>query len=205
MLKIPGSSREIKALDFVIYQDFIKSLTEEQLKDEKLIIYKTIEIFYGLKYKEAVKRPWIQLKNMFQIIDNILKTQQPPVLTFKLNDIEYGLLPNFNDITLGELIDCNTEDVFKQMSILYRPIIEKKGNKYLIKEYDGKIEPDLFRNNVTLDIYLGFIGFFLKIQEDLMIYTLKSLKEMDLTPEQKLILERNGDGLVSYMDYVMVI
>lgn len=60
---------------------------------------------------------------------------------------EYGFHPNLEDITLGEWADLEhyiksgiEKNLPHIMSILYRPIIERESDAYIIKAYDGNID-----------------------------------------------------------------
>ena len=64
----------------------------------------------------------------------------------EINEVEYGFHPDLDSITLGEYadieqfikngIDTNLPEL---MSVLYRPIKEKKNDIYIIDAYDGNI------------------------------------------------------------------
>ena len=60
-----------------------------------------------------------------------------------VNGKDYGFHPNLEEITLGEYADLEScisdglnDNMHKEMAILYRPIIETKGNFYVIEAYD---------------------------------------------------------------------
>lgn len=205
-MEIPLKQSDIKLNDFLKYQEYIKNLNDNDKKNYKKFYKETVKIFYHLDDKELLSFKYNTLIDMYKIIENILNTKQEVVLKFEIENVKYGLNPNFNDITFGEMVDCDTEDILRQICILYIPIIKEKGEKYLIKPYDANIDIyETFKKELTLDIYNGFIAFFLKIQQGFMIYIQKSLTEMDITPDQKKILEGNGDGFLGYMNYVQEI
>ena len=204
-MKIPKRQKDIKLKSYLEYQDFVANLTDEQKLDERLILKTMIMIFYEIDNEKYDSLPFTQLSDMTQIIDNIFKMKVELVPTFKIDKVEYGLVPNFDDLTLAELVDCSTDNVIQQMCVLYRPILNKKKNKYTIQKYKAEIDIELFKEHLTLDIYNGFVSFFLKIQNGLMHYTLKSLTEMDITAEQKKNLEENGPGFLGSMNSVMEI
>ena len=59
---------------------------------------------------------------------------------------EYGFHPDLDSITLGEYADIETfikngieNNLPELMAVLYRPIIEKKNDIYIIEAYDGNI------------------------------------------------------------------
>jgi len=60
-----------------------------------------------------------------------------------VNEIEYGFHPNLEEITLGEWADIESciqdglqANMHRIMAVLYRPIVETKGNFYTIEKYD---------------------------------------------------------------------
>ena len=59
---------------------------------------------------------------------------------------EYGFHPDLDSITLGEYADIETfikdgieNSLPELMAVLYRPIVEKKNDIYIIEAYDGNI------------------------------------------------------------------
>ena len=69
-------------------------------------------------------------------------TQKPDLVTkFRLDGVEYGFIPDLNELSFGEYIDLDTylgdwENIHTAMNVLYRPINSKKGDRYTIQEYD---------------------------------------------------------------------
>jgi hypothetical protein len=78
------------------------------------------------------------------------------------------------------------------MSILYRPITDKKGDMYSIEAYKGEIDDKVFLS-VGMDVQFGALFFFVNLLMDLLSATLKSLKVEELPPNIKLILEKSGE------------
>ena len=138
---------------------------------------------------------------------NILKVPQSLVVKFKHNKKTYAINPNFDDLTMAEWVDLDCDDVLKQISILYRPIKHKLFKKYTIEPYKADISIyDDMKEWLTLDIYLGFINFFLNLNKELLNYTLNSLMEdQDLSQEQRKTLQTSLDGIHGYTDYAMKI
>jgi len=90
------------------------------------------------------------IKDVAIIMDKIAELQRKSdgrlrnVITVEGKD--YGFHANLEDITLGEWADIETfikVGVEKQMpeimAVLYRPIVERKNDKYVIEAYDGNI------------------------------------------------------------------
>ena len=67
--------------------------------------------------------------------------QKPQLITrFTMNGVEYGFIPNLDDMTLGEYVDLDTyisqwDRMEYAMAVLYRPIKDKYKQKYNIEEY----------------------------------------------------------------------
>lgn len=200
-MKIPRSKKDILVKTYLEYENYIKSLEEKY--DEKDLIKNTIKIFYKINDDQYNSMPYSTILDMFKIIDNILKLPQKLVISFKHNGKKYAINPNFDDMTFGEYIDCDTNDIIRQICILYRPIKRKLFNKYTIEKYNADIKIyDELKDTLTLDVYYGFIGFFLKISKDIMKYTVNSMKEMDIDQDLKKSLEESGLGLDGFITSV---
>ena len=67
----------------------------------------------------------------------------------ELNGVEYGFIPDWEEFSAGEWIDMETftaefwKTPHKAMSILYRPIERKWGDRYSIKPYTAKEDADV--------------------------------------------------------------
>lgn len=92
----------------------------------------------------------LALSDVVGIMNKISELQEQADTTLKnlieIDGVEYGFHPDLSDITLGEFADLETmikqgiEDNLPEiMSVLYRPITGKKGDRYTIQSYDGEI------------------------------------------------------------------
>ncbi len=200
-MKIPRKKKDILAKTYIEYENYIKSLDKDNYNNDE-IIQNTIKIFYNLNDEQYKNLTLNNINDLYQIINNILSIKEPIVLKFKHNKKTYAINPNFNDLTFGEWVDLDTDDILKQISILYRPIKHKLFKKYTIEKYkaDIKIYDDM-KEWLTLDVYLNFIGFFLNLNKELLNYTLNYLMvDQDLNHEQKNSLQKILDGIAGLMD-----
>lgn len=202
-MRIIKNKKDILAKTYIEYEKYVRSLDLNNIDNDE-VIKNTIKIFYNIDDEQYKKLSYQEVINLNKIIENILKKPSKLVTKFKYNKKTYGIIPNLDDITMLEFVDLNVDDVLQQICILYRPIKHKLFNKYTIEKYS---EPfDELKEIITLDIYLGFIGFFLKINKDLMNYTLNYMVEdQDLNQEQKKSLQQNGGGLFGWINSFMVI
>lgn len=118
-----------------------------------------------------------------------------------IDGVEYGFEPNLSKMAYGAYVDITKYETFEInkewaeiMSILYRPVTDKKGKLYDIKPYNGEIDSDKFMD-VSMDVHFGAIFFFKTLFKDLLNFTLKySETEMaTLSPSIQRILERSGN------------
>ena len=116
-----------------------------------------------------------------------------------MNWIEYGVIPNLDDISLGEYIDLDTymgdwDNMEIAMNVLYRPITEKMDDKYLISEYDVESKDKL--TDIPLDVVLGSVFFFYNLGMELsqvMMDYLEDPNRDNLTHHQT--FQESGDGI----------
>jgi hypothetical protein len=80
--------------------------------------------------------------------------------------VKYGLIPDFDKDTAGELIDLDKylelKDYSRLLSILYRPITKEERGLYQIEPYESTHTKFL---QVSYNILLGFI-FFLSLYQN---------------------------------------
>jgi len=205
---IPTSLSEIPLKS---YQEFMRVV--EKSNDEEFIGQKTIEIFCGLKMKDVVKVKWSDVKELTVHLNEIFKAKPKFQATFKIKDMEFGFIPNLEDMTFGEYIDLESnissvETFHKAMAVMYRPITKKVKDRYEIFEYKGTDEFSDVMKYASLDVVLGATVFFSTLGSDLVQHTLTSLeKEIKKNPKiMTLAKERNlindGDGTIQSMRFL---
>jgi hypothetical protein len=205
---IPTSLSEIPLKS---YQEFMKVV--EKSNDEEFIGQKTIEIFCGLKMKDVVKVKWSDVKSLTLHLNEIFKAKPKFQATFKIENTEFGFIPNLEDMTFGEYIDLESnissvETFHKAMAVMYRPITKKVKDRYEIFEYTGTDEFSDVMKYAPLDVVLGATVFFSTLGSDLVQHTLTSLeteikknpKIMTLAKERNLI--NDGDGTIQSMRFL---
>jgi hypothetical protein len=129
----------------------------------------------------------------------VSNTEYPLQKIININGKEYGFEPNLSQMAYGAYVDISKfgeltidDNWSKIMSILYRPIVDKKGDMYSIETYKGEIDDKLFLS-VGMDVQFGALFFFVNLLTDLLSGILKSLKVEGLPPNIKLILEKSGE------------
>jgi len=202
---VPTSLSEIPLKS---YQEFMK--VAENSNDEEFIAQKTIEIFCGLRMKDIIQVKWTNVKELTLHLNEIFKTKPKFTPTFKIDKMEFGFIPNLEDMTFGEYIDLesnitNVQTFHKAMAVMYRPITRRIKDKYEIFEYRGSDEFSDIMKFAPLDVVMGATVFFWNLGNDLVQHTLTCL-ETEIKTNKKLMTsakERNliksGDGTIQSM------
>ena len=116
------------------------------------------------------------------ILKNIYELQAKEDTELKriieIDDVEYGFHPKLDDITLGEYADLETfikngleNHLPEIMAILFRPVQEKKNNKYTIEAYDGDltIRAEIMNKMSAEQVQNALVFFWTFVKEFLMI------------------------------------
>jgi len=138
-----------------------------------------------------------------EMLNNMFDTEHQLVSKFKLNGVDYGFIPELDDMSFGEYMDLDTfigdnDNIHRAANVLFRPIEFKRGDRYTIKEYDSNTSE--IAKDFPLDAVLGAIVFFYTLGKDLSVVMLNSLdkkNERDLA--QYLISLPNMDGSIHSM------
>jgi hypothetical protein len=202
-IQVPTSLSEITLEQ---YQKFNKINTEEN-QNTNFILHKTVEIFCGLDLKDIAKIKVHSVKSVIKDIDNVFSEKPDLIPTFKLKGKEYGFIPKLDDISLGEYIDLDDsltdwETMHKAMSVLYRPVTMRKGDKYLIEEYNGTDDAESMKQ-MRLDVVMGSIVFFYNLNNELLQTILNYLNREvpnQMNTLQLQTLEKSGVGINQSMD-----
>ena len=205
-INVPSTLNEIPLKH---YQDFLN--VQKNSSDEEFVAQKMVEIFCGIRLIEVAK---IKLTSLNELIAHFttLFSQVPKFQpTFKIGDIEFGFIPELEEISFGEYVDLDShlqswDNFHKAMSVLYRPIKTRKGDKYDIKDYDPSVDMQELMRFAPLDICIAASLFFWTLESDLLQATLNYLekeiakeKNLSLTLAKQLNLPKDGDGIKAFM------
>ena len=193
-LTIPSSLSEISLRQ---YKKFLK--IQESNEDSYFLQCKMIEIFCNLDSKSVRLLKLTDADRIVQIINKMFEEKPELIRTFKLGEIEYGMIPNLDEISLGEYVDLDTylgdwQNMQIAMNVMFRPIKEKIGDKYLIKDYD--VESKDLLQEITMDVVFGAVFFLYNLGIDLSKVMMDYLEDnqMDNLMEQQ-IFQENMDGI----------
>ena len=193
-INVPNDLSEIKLWQ---YQKFLKIQNDNT--DEHFIAAKMIEIFCHIESKDVFKMKAKDIAKITNIIADVFQNKPKLKQRIKLNNIDYGFIPNLDDMSLGEYIDLDTyiskwDEIEKAMAVLYRPITQTYKDKYNIEEYTAK-NADKYKD-ITLDVVFGSIIFFYHLGIDLsrvMANYLEVNQKMNLAEQNNSV--NAGDGI----------
>ena len=126
----------------------------------------------------------------------------------KIKGKEYGFEPNLSKMSYGAYLDVtkfesiNIDKNWKHiMAVLYRPVTSKTIKLYNIEPYDStKVDADIFED-VSMDVHFAVFFYLINTLADLVNDTLNSLKEVELPPNIKSTLEKNGEIIKQLYNY----
>jgi len=198
-INVPNELNEITLKQ---YQKFLK--VQDTSEDNNIIQTKMIEIFCGVKPQDALNIKLTDAERITRIISDMFEQKPNLVQSFWLNNIEYGFVPDLDEITLGEYIDLDTymgdwENIHIAMNVLYRPITQKMGSKYLIEDYEPEKRDRIL--TMPMDAVFSSILFFYRLGIELsktMMNYLESKEEKQLL--DVLDLQKNGGGIQAFSD-----
>jgi hypothetical protein len=219
-ITIPTDLSEIKLSQ---YQKFVK--VADQNEESEFIHHKMIEIFCNVELKYVTQFKRKQIIEIVTTINKLFEKIPPLKQRFNLNGIEYGFIPNLDDISQGEYMDLDNyivdiADIHRAMAVMYRPVTSKIKEKYLIEPYEGS---DVYADKMLdapLDVALSARVFFYHLGNELLKSTLtyleanpqiqllmskhNSVKDGDGTPQFMHLLREMSEDLMKFPDYRLI-
>ena len=196
-IDIPSNLSEI-SLDR--YQKYMLTLNNSD--DKEFVFQKMIEIFCGLELKEVVKMKASTVIELVQHFDKLFNEKTKFKHRFKLNGVEFGFIPDLEEISWGEYIDIESnigdfQNIHKALAVMYRPIVKDVKGKYEIEPYKGDLSYSEVLKYAPLDVVLPASVFFWTLGIELISSTLCSLEKMkSKTRIAKMFnSQNNGDGI----------
>ncbi len=195
-VKIPEAINEVKLSNWQKYMSMVKDGADKDFANRK-----ALDIFYSIDSKHYNKLKVKDIDYLINALNTVLNETPKLINRFTLHGVEYGLVPNFDDMTFGEFVDLDKnmkpEKYHRLMSVLFRPVVSIQSEMYLIQPYEGS-NSDL--KDMPLGICNSVLAFFLTIGIQL---TTDILKSSTVTEEMKAkhTLALSGLGILQSMPY----
>jgi len=196
-ITIPETLNDITLGQFQKYNELIK---REDLSDIELNRRK-IHLFTGLDYASVANIKQYDAKEILETIDKALGLTVEFEPRFSMGGIDFGFIPNLDEITQGEFIDISTygtevETMNSLMAVLFRPIKNKDllGN-YEIIAYEGTKQYANIMKAMPMSIVNGALVFFSNLASELVIYTQKYMTQEQAKGVLPRTILLNGGGM----------
>jgi len=200
-INIPENLNEITIKQFF---DFVKC-TEES-NDDAYLRLAMISIFCDVSVSDIKKN--LSVKEFTEIsnhLTEVIKQEPTHIERFTLQGVEFGFIPNLENITAGEYIELDElfkqkDSYIEQMGVMYRPIIGKHKDLYRIEPFEDKDKFKDIMEFAPVSAYFGAKVFFCNLLKELLsnIQTCLLLQ----TEETKVleeVLVQNGGGINQFI------
>jgi hypothetical protein len=203
-ISVPTELNEIKLSQ---YQAFLKIAKDND--DVEFMNQKMVQTFCNIDLKDVAE---IKYKDVLQITASLGKmfdvTSHRFINRFKLGKVEFGFIPDLDEMTFGEYTDLDSyigdwDNMHKAMAVLFRPITKKGlNNTYEIEKYNGSITYSDVMKHAPLDVVFGANVFFYNLGNELLKSTMNYLENN--TQMQTILQQHNsendGVGILQSMD-----
>lgn len=195
-LDIPTTWKDVTLKQYLALQADLEAYRDDEEAQVALMLHHLcgLEAEY---IKGLSAESYLKLKTRLQEFISPETIDLQPFVT--IDGVEYGFEPNLSKMAYGAYADITQYDTItidknwaKIMSIMYRPVINKKGKMYSIKPYDGDIDEAKWLN-VDMETNWGALFFFVHLQMDLLKGILNSSMEAEVPRNMRSILARSGE------------
>ncbi len=194
-ITIPQTLRDITLKQWMEYKT-LESPTNERL----------VSLFCNIEGQDLLDLPNKVYARAIDGLEDVIKSSEGKhevKLRFKLGGVEYGMIPNLDEITYGENKDLlamigDWKNMDKAMAVLFRPVTKTSFGTYEIEKYRG-IDNAKYLKHMTMDIVLGAQLFFYSLTKELLRLIpsyLQRVMEKELTPiQQEEISKKYGEDM----------
>ena len=170
---LPQSWAEVSVYQF---QELMKQIDNKEATEIQLKI-KSISILAKVEESILIKASLKHINEVYEALKKL--TNRLPQNTLRnvieIDSKEYGLITDFDVMTFGEFVDLDSflqdgyNNLVKILAVLYRPVIKRKKDKYIIEDYNIDSYKDrvkLFKDNLSIDTVYGAMVFFYNIAKN---------------------------------------
>ena len=178
-----------------------QQLTLGKKKSKTKEAKETIKALSTLPIKLVEEMSLSDVAAIFEKLSN-LQIQGKLKKVFEIDGIEYGFLPDLDEITLGEWADIEhyikdgiDKNMHKIMAVLFRPVTSKEGKMYSVQAYkDGRERAEKFRKKMNAEQVQQSLVFFWSLGNELLTTLPLFLMEKMNKIQAEVNLEKNGAG-----------
>jgi len=191
------------------YQKFIK--VKETTTDNEMLAEKMIQIFCDIELKEIINIKYSEVQKLVAHFNKLFSETPKFTPTFKIKDMEFGFIPDLQNISFGEYVDLEEnlkswDTYHKAMAVMYRPIKLKRKDGHEIINYTGTAEFSDLMKFAPLGVVLSSSVFFWNLGSELLQSTIAYL-EQEIAKNPKVLetlakqhnFQNNGVGINQFM------
>ena len=199
-IKVPETLSEITLGQ---YQKFVKVNTDVNQGD--FLMQKMVEIFCNVKLSHVLLIKFTSIHEIVAHLNDLFDKEHKLIPTFTIEGIEFGFIPDLEEMTFGEYVDLEAhlqdwDNMHKAMSVMYRPITRKKGDKYEIAPYDATPQHWDIMKFAPVDAVLGAVVFFYNLGNELLQAIPNYLEgEIATLMQNSPNSQKLGDGITASM------
>ena len=177
------------------------SIAESDTLSDIIKTKRIVKLFTGLKNKQVDAMTITDYETVINHITIALNTEVEFTQRFTLGGIEFGFVPNLDEITAGEYIDLTASGVSQDtlqhiLAILFRPIVkEDKHGHYEVEAYTANTKHVDLMKQAPMNIVNGMLVFFCLLSNELEASILKSTGiTVEEVRRKQVTTSPNGDG-----------
>lgn len=181
--KMPTNWREVSIGQ---YSKLMLAIDKKDSNEMELML-RSLEALLDMSLTLLNKVPIKQLRAAYKELRELTASMPTNELSrvIEIDGVEYGLIPNFDELTIGEFVDLDNylqepyHNLINIFTILYRPVLKRDGDKYIIEDYNIGTTFDrskIFNANMSIATVYGALVFFCNIGRSYMESTLSSLE-----------------------------
>ena len=195
-VKAPGDLSQLTLGQYQEWMAIIKTLKDTD--DTEAI---TFSVFTGYpldKVKEISN--WQDVVDYSTMVHGWLNQSKYPLINrFSIDGIEFGLIPDLDNMSYGEYIDSdsyfgNPEDLHLLFAVLCRPVVDSDGNRYNVEKYNGTSKYGMVMKDMPLNVILGVLHFFEDLGMTLLEHIPSYLEDQIAGLNQNELQHLGGDG-----------
>lgn len=209
-LEVPANLHSITLGQYQKYLAILDKHRDEEgnVKEEStdFVNLKAVEIFCNANMKEIHQVPALMVDQIIAQLNTCFKEETPFYREIEIQGedgkLMLGFIPNLEKMTYGEYVDLESyildwQQMHKAMAVLYREIQVKKGEKYVIADYDGTEGKAEFMKMLPVGFAMAAQLFFYHLGDKLSTVTTSFLKEVGTYQLRSQGLLEDGDGTAS--------
>lgn len=172
------------------YKNMLDALEGENHTDKEVAI-KVVSALCEITQDELKHVDWFDVTRLMEMVSWIIEapdlreTKHPLIREFTMNGVDYGFIPNWTKLTLGEFADLETyssqgafDNLEKILALLYRPIEKRSVDSYRIAPYEPHSSKQEAMLECKMDAAISAMVFFYRIGRVFVIDSQRSLKRV---------------------------